>query len=171
MQIVIKDTIPNKGKKVQDLNLFYFNNIEIIDNSSGIYSCDILIQTWSFKVELFDTFITEIEFLQIKNDLIAFLKKKVPVVEFEQMEAVFKIRIEKNRESKDLATLFIDAHDLYYGTMSIKTSIKYDSLTELIKQFNENIEPIHKELWSMSNQEIKEYLVKKWRQEGFLKSD
>ena len=87
------------------------------------------------------------------------------------METVLKIKIEKNNKLSEFAKLIIDAKDLYYGSMSIQTSIKYVSLLELVKQLNENIKPIQKELWSMSNQEINEYFVEKWRQEGFLKSD
>ena len=166
MNIIIKDTIPNKGRGDNDFNLFYFKDIEIVDNSSGLYYCNILIQTWSFKVELFDVSITEIEFIKIKNDIISFLEDKLSFFEFEQMEALFKIRIEKNIISKHSFKLFIEARDLYYGSMKIETSIFYDSLKELIKQLNENIKHIQKELWSMSNQEINEYLIGKWRQEG-----
>lgn len=169
--VIIKDAFPFNNGMQKDLNLLSINNINIIDPQSGVYSCDVIIQTWSFRAELVDLAVTEIEFIKIKNNLNSFLENKISFFEFEQMETVLKIKIEKNNEFNEFAKLIIDAKDLYYGSMNIQTNIKYVSLLELVKQLNENIVPIQKELWSMSNDEIKEYFVEKWRQEGFLKSD
>jgi len=167
--IIIKDSIFNSVGVQQNINLLTVNDIKIVDSSSGIYFCDVFVKTRSFQVELFDVSITEIEFIRIKNDLIGFLQNTESYVEFEQLESLFKIRFERNSGNNDSFKLFINVRDLYYGEMNIKTNISKESLKELIEQIYENIEPIDQKLWAMSNLEIKEHFIEKWRQEGLFK--